>query len=200
MPDIRFTLSAFDVVLPAALVAAVIVVAASRRRRVGAATIAWRLAAVAYVAALVSVTLFPFQVLIGPYAPMGGDWWDSINPIPLIRLDPRNFLLNIAMTVPLGVLVPVLTRRRSLRAVLTVGLATSVGIEVTQFLCLRLLSGGRSSDIDDVIANVLGVGIGYALYRLVTTWRARTGRDTAQSVSAKRSSRKLQDDRDGRRG
>jgi hypothetical protein len=40
-------------------------------------------------------------------------------------------------------------------AVVMAGLVTSVGIEVTQYICLRLLSGGRSSDIDDVIANVL---------------------------------------------
>ncbi|WP_314650294.1 VanZ family protein [uncultured Microbacterium sp.] len=176
MPDIRFTLSALEVVVPAALVAAIIVIAVSRRHRADAATTAWRVAAVAYVAALVSATLFPFQVLIGPYAPVSGDWWDSINPIPLVGLDPRNFLLNIAMTVPLGILLPVLTRRRSLRAVLTAGLATSLGIEVTQYICLRLLSSGRSSDIDDVIANVIGVAIGYAVYRVVAAWRLNSQR------------------------
>lgn len=173
MPDIRFTVSAFAVVLPAALIAAVVVAAASRRRGADAATIAWRITAVAYVAALISATLFPFQVDIGPYAAVGGEWWESINAVPLVSLDPRNFLLNIAMTVPLGLLLPVLTRRRSLGAVLVAGLATSAGIEVAQYVCLRLLSGGRTSDIDDVIANVLGVAIGYGVYRMLAARRLR---------------------------
>ncbi|WP_374116077.1 VanZ family protein [Curtobacterium sp. GC_Cur_3] len=76
------------------------------------------------------------------------------------------FAENVLLTAPLGFLVPALTRRRTLCAVLLVGLVVSVSIEVLQYADVRLLSGGRLADVNNIIANVLGVAVGYAVYRV----------------------------------
>ncbi|HEY0738347.1 MAG TPA: VanZ family protein [Herpetosiphonaceae bacterium] len=68
-----------------------------------------------------------------------------------------NVLGNIVAFVPLGVLVPALSRRLSVpAAVLAAGAFVSVSIEVLQWLFAR-----RVADIDDVILNVVGALMGY---------------------------------------
>lgn len=70
--------------------------------------------------------------------------------------------LNIAMFVPLGLLLPLAGRRfRRFTATAAVVLATTVLIEVTQFFI------GRSADIDDVIMNFAGGVLGFALFMLL---------------------------------
>ena len=68
-------------------------------------------------------------------------------------------LLNIAMFVPYGLLLPMVFARlrRALPALLTV-LATTCTIEILQFFL------GRSADIDDVIMNFLGGALGFLLF------------------------------------
>jgi glycopeptide antibiotics resistance protein len=71
--------------------------------------------------------------------------------------------------VPLGVLLPILwPSRRSLIAVVSAGLAISLALEAVQ-VTLSLLIGApyRVADVDDVIINVLGVALGYGLYRAI---------------------------------
>lgn len=69
-------------------------------------------------------------------------------------------LLNILLTVPLGLLLPIVFPKRfdTFLPVFRLSLAVSVLTELTQLLT------GRSADIDDVIANTLGGLIGLALY------------------------------------
>ena len=73
-----------------------------------------------------------------------------------------NILGNIVMFVPLGVFLPVLWRKlqKAWKAI-PVGFLMIVGVEICQLLTLR----GRC-DIDDVLLNVLGIMIGYALWRV----------------------------------
>ena len=79
-----------------------------------------------------------------------------------VRQMIRQLLLNIAMFIPLGFLLPVAVKkaRRGWVTLLFVLLAT-VTIETLQYFM------GRSADIDDVIMNALGGGIGYGVFRLV---------------------------------
>lgn len=84
-----------------------------------------------------------------------------------------NFWGNIVAFVPIGVLGILAVRRDRRRAWLVAlvgGTALSAALEVSQY------GVGRSADVDDVILNAIGVGLGVALAcaaRRVST-RART--------------------------
>jgi glycopeptide antibiotics resistance protein len=71
-----------------------------------------------------------------------------------------NFWGNIVAFVPVGVLALLAVRRDRRRAWLVAlagGAALSAALEISQF------GVGRSADIDDVILNAVGVGLGVAL-------------------------------------
>ncbi len=81
----------------------------------------------------------------------------------------EQLVLNIGMFVPWGLLLPMtFPRLRALwKTALTV-LSTTLGIETLQYFL------GRSADIDDVIMNLAGGLIGYAIFALCN--RAFKGR------------------------
>lgn len=74
----------------------------------------------------------------------------------------EQLLLNIAMFVPYGILLPIVSDKME-KFLKTAGVvfATTLTIEVVQYFI------GRSADIDDVIMNFLGGVIGYLLYRVM---------------------------------
>jgi len=77
----------------------------------------------------------------------------------------RNTLGNVALFMPLGILLPFVdTRFRSLRRVLLLALCMSLVIETLQFV-LRFVGNPRAVDIDDVLLNTLGAVLGYLIYR-----------------------------------
>ena len=70
-----------------------------------------------------------------------------------------NPLLNIAMFIPLGVLLPLTGKAfRRWHWMLMAGVGVSLGIEVLQYLL-----GRGQADIDDLICNTLGAMLGYSL-------------------------------------
>lgn len=88
-------------------------------------------------------------------------------------------LLNVGMFVPYGLLLPLVFPglRRFPKAALAV-LATTVSIETFQFFI------GRSADIDDVIMNLAGGLLGYAIFALLNRrfakhprWRRMMGNE-----------------------
>ncbi len=91
----------------------------------------------------------------------------------------RDFILllgNIAMFVPVGILVPLLTGRRQLLPVFLVGLAFSGAIELTQLAISLLLGFGyRTANVDDVITNVAGAVLGYVAFVVYESWAHRSG-------------------------
>lgn len=113
------------------------------------------------------ITSIPF-VFNHPYVPM--------NMVPFIDIllgrgdFLRQVVLNIIMTVPFGFLFPLAQNRTAKfsRTVLFCFLM-SLGIELLQ----PLISGSRSSDITDLITNVIGGMLGYVFYvifRPITFW------------------------------
>lgn len=109
----------------------------------------------------------PF-ILNHPYTP--------INMVPFVDVLAgrgdfvRQVALNVIMTIPFGFLFP-LTRNRTAKFSRTVLFCflMSLGIELLQ----PLIDGFRSSDITDLITNVIGGILGYGLYvlfRPVTSW------------------------------
>lgn len=74
----------------------------------------------------------------------------------------RNIILNIFMFTPLGFLLPVgLKGMRKAWKVYLVGLALTIGIEVTQLVTKRGVF-----ESDDIFDNLLGTMIGYGLFAL----------------------------------
>ena len=138
------------------------------------------LVATAYAVGVVAVTFFPWQMPFGsadvlvagglPPIEAGGrdvSLRSLLNVVPLITLDPQTFLLNIVMTVPLGLLLPLVTRVRSVPAVALVGLLVSATIELGQGVGDVLLGMSRTVDVNDLIANVTGTVLGLLFFRVV---------------------------------
>jgi glycopeptide antibiotics resistance protein len=138
------------------------------------------LVATVYAAGVVAVTFFPWQVpfasadvlVPGGVPPLDGSGRDVslrslLNVVPLVTIDPQTFLLNIVMTLPLGALLPLLVRVRSIPAVALVGLLVSTGIEVGQGVGDVLLGMTRTVDVNDLIANVTGTVLGLLVFRTV---------------------------------
>ncbi|NLP50436.1 VanZ family protein [Bacillus sp. RO1] len=91
----------------------------------------------------------PFKT-ISLYLSGDADWFVSF----------YNLAANVGLFVPLGVLLAFWTRRFFIRGFLPVALISC--IEITQ-----LLTNRGSLDIDDLILNILGFYIGYALIPFV---------------------------------
>lgn len=100
----------------------------------------------------VSTNAIPFRTISGYLRVneyMGG--WDSIAI--------ANLLGNIFLFSPIGFFVPLLWRKLdSFKVILVIGFAVTCFIEGTQYFI------GRSTDIDDIILNTIGVVIGYGFF------------------------------------
>jgi glycopeptide antibiotics resistance protein len=152
------------------LVVILIVVGFTWLRRTGRLTPARGVtvaAAAVYLAGVLNVTTLPLHIALGVYANQI-PWYEKLNVIPILVVDPRTFVLNIVMTVPLGVLLPLLTRIRGVRSVALAGLAFSAAIEIFQLLTNTILSSGDLADVNDLLANTLGTVAGYLLLTRVT--------------------------------
>ena len=75
---------------------------------------------------------------------------------------------NLIWFVPLGLLLPVLTKAR--KSTLLWGLGLSLYIEVSQFIF-----GTGVSEVEDLILNTAGTGIGYLVYWGIRELRGRVG-------------------------
>lgn len=69
------------------------------------------------------------------------------------------------MTMPIGFLIPCLKDGLNTRKMVKVGLFIGIGIEMFQFI-IMLVQGFtfRDININDVIANVIGVSLGYKIF------------------------------------
>ena len=126
-----------------------------------------------YLSFVVFFTLMPIIVKLPfisnhPYTPM--------NMVPFVDVLSgrgdflRQIVLNIIMTVPFGFLYPLSQGQKSgfFKTIFCCFLL-SLGIELLQ----PLISGSRSSDITDLITNVIGGMIGYCFYIIfkpITNW------------------------------
>lgn len=103
--------------------------------------------------ALSQVNLIPFNTLLQYFyeVNVNVDDWNEVSIL--------NISANTLLFAPLGFLVPLIWRKMdTLKKVFLVGLIVTVCIEFVQYFI------GRSSDIDDVILNTLGVVIGYGFF------------------------------------
>ena len=99
---------------------------------------------------VVDDNLVPFHTLAIYWNNLGSEFW------------MRNLFGNLALLLPLGLLGPIaLPGLDRWWRIALVALAYSVAIEVIQ-----LAVPDRSADIDDVIVNVTGALLGYAVFRM----------------------------------
>jgi len=126
--------------------------------------------------AVLDYTLFQFQSLLllqhfDPNLILNGvPDNERLNLLPVVTLgsaDIRTSLLNVVMMVPFGLALPFLTHLRW-RSVVAAGALVSVAIELLQLVTGML--GGitfRVADVNDVIFNAAGAGLGYLLFVVV---------------------------------
>jgi glycopeptide antibiotics resistance protein len=158
------------------VVVGVLVLVDAVRQRPGARTIIVRLIAVAHVAIVIELALFPLPV-DGPLiaelrSRSAGGGLSSVNLVPwatigpslhrlfALRLDTpevRNLLGNLVMLMPLAWYGPILwPRLRSLLLFVVVAVAFSVSIELLQLAITVGLGYDHATDVDDVIVNTTG--------------------------------------------
>ena len=126
-------------------------------------------------AVILRFTFFPFAKVNGKVQPLLFDAssvfspWINLEPFVHLNdyVDDReavlNFVGNIAMFIPTGIILPVIYKRlNGFWKVIGTGFLISLCIEIIQ-----LPFYGRWSDIDDLILNTSGVVIGYMIYALL---------------------------------
>ncbi|KMT58615.1 vanZ protein [Paenilisteria newyorkensis] len=132
-----------------------------------------RLFLVLYLVILIVVTLFPINIIIGEYEQRYREIVVNLNPLQFFGLLDADFSIivrnlggNLVMMIPFAILLPVNFRwMRHFGRVIVIVLTTSIGIEILQYVWqLTMLNVWRATDINDVILNVCGGAIGYALY------------------------------------
>lgn len=98
-------------------------------------------------------------------------WWVVVELVPF-HVPPVSFVLNIAMFVPFGVLVPLLwARAGSVARIAGLALAASTVIELTQLAWWVTVGNHRTVDINDLMANTAGGVLGLIVLRVALAWR-----------------------------
>ncbi|TRZ38075.1 VanZ family protein [Niallia circulans] len=128
-----------------------------------------------YVACVISITIFPIPYDKTTINYEAQENYLHNNMIPFTFLS--NFSAyqsfgNLLLLLPLGLYVPLLSKRmKSIKRVFLVGILSSLGIELTQFV-ISMLAGYtyRQADIDDVILNTLGAVVGCVAFHFLVNW------------------------------
>lgn len=101
--------------------------------------------------------------------------------MPFIELNDFSFYLNILMTVPFGMFMITLFKKyTNFFSIVVISLGVGSFIESTQFLLDNLNLMIRFVDINDVIANAIGVLLGYFIV-LGGFWLLKKARALYQS-------------------
>jgi glycopeptide antibiotics resistance protein len=118
-----------------------------------------------YLLAVVHFTVFPIRILTGQWR-REAEFHETVNLIPLHNVDRGDFILNVIMTVPLGVMLPIVWRRaRTPLVMAAVALSVGSALETNQYIMRLAFANDRNVNMNDVISNGTGVVIGYALFR-----------------------------------
>lgn len=131
----------------------------SGRFSVPRATVA--LALCVYVAGIVANTVFPV-FLDKPVS--SAPWGSHLAVVPFVDYEVADAVMNVLVFVPVGVLVPLLAPRASWRRAVAAAAVLSLTIEVTQLVTAHLLGGGHIADVNDLIFNVTGGAVGFAVF------------------------------------
>lgn len=102
-----------------------------------------------------SINLIPFATIISYFA-LENDQVSNWNEVSRV-----NLLGNIVIFVPFGIFLPLLWKAfRKFSSLFWIAIGIPLLIEILQLFI------GRSTDIDDVILNALGIMFGFSLYKI----------------------------------
>lgn len=132
-----------------------------------------------YIAIVLLITLYPLPITREKVAgakgvnfiPVMNEWKEYLESFRRGKSFMRNHVMqnifgNILLFIPFGTLLPIVsTKFRSFGKIFLGALLFSLSIEILQWVS-RQYEVYRSVDIDDVILNVIGAVIGFALMRL----------------------------------
>lgn len=79
----------------------------------------------------------------------------------------KQIILNIIMTIPFGVLYPVLKKKDNIIKTVVATFLLSFTIELIQLIMTVFLLHYRSCDVTDLITNTVGGLLGYIIYKLI---------------------------------
>jgi hypothetical protein len=143
-----------------------------RRRRLTVPRAAVALALCVYVAGVVANTVFPIYL----DKPSGDAAWDAhLELVPIVGYELDDALMNVGVFVPLGILVALALARPSWPRVTAVVAGLSLTIEVVQLVTAHTLGGGHVADVNDLLFNVVGGVLGFALLRVLERVPRLTG-------------------------
>jgi glycopeptide antibiotics resistance protein len=131
------------------------------------ATTPWRiLAGVAvcgYGAGVIANTVLPiYTERVSDYRP---PWTVYLHLTPVAGYEVADFVQNVIVFLPLGVLLPIVFRTGSVLHVLVIGFLLSLTMELVQLANSVTGHGGHVCDINDLLSNTLGAPIGYGIFR-----------------------------------
>lgn len=118
-----------------------------------------------YAAGIFANTVFPIY-LFPP--PSGGPHPPYVALVPFYDYWVDDALMNIAVFLPLGILIPLVLRRSTWWKVVMTAAAVSAGIELAQLAASEFFNGGHIADINDFMWNVTGGFLGYVIFRLIS--------------------------------
>lgn len=124
-----------------------------------------------YAGGVIANTIFPVFLHVGSW-PDDGPRPLALALVPFSDYGLEDALVNVAVFVPLGALIPLLTTRPTWWRVLAIVAGASLVIESAQMATARIAFGGHIADINDWLTNILGGIVGYGLFVLMTRSRA----------------------------
>ncbi|WP_281266489.1 VanZ family protein [Curtobacterium sp. 9128] len=127
-----------------------------------------------YAGGVIANTVFPIFIHVGTW-PDRGPRPLSLWLVPFVDYGREDALINVAVFVPLGVLIPLLLARPSWWRVTAIVAGASLAIELTQMATAGLAFGGHIADINDWMTNIVGGVIGFGLFVLVTRSKTVAG-------------------------
>jgi uncharacterized protein (TIGR03382 family) len=158
-------ISPATVVAPlAALLLAVLVRRLHRRSALSALRVAVAVVVAVYLAGVVANTCFP--VYLGTHSSSGLPWWELPDVVPLAGTESADAVVNVALFLPFGALLPIVARTTSAARVVVSGCLFSLAMELVQWLNAVTVHGGHVPDVNDLLANTLGAALGLGVLRV----------------------------------
>nr|WP_237728198.1 VanZ family protein [Cellulomonas sp. APG4] len=131
-----------------------------RRGRLTVQRGAVALALCVYLAGIVANTVFPIFL----DKPVGDAPWSSqLVLVPFADYEVADAVMNVAVFVPLGVLLALILGWSPWWRPVAASAAVSLAIEVLQLLTNHFLGSGHVADVSDLLSNVAGGAVGVAL-------------------------------------
>ncbi|PZF67100.1 VanZ family protein [Curtobacterium sp. MCPF17_047] len=154
------------VVIPLSVALFVVLIAVLRaRRRLTLPRAAVAAALTVYAGGILANTVFPIY-LDSP--PSEGPWIPPVNFTPVVGYEWQDAVVNMLVFLPLGILVPLLTRRPTWWRVVAMVAGISLAIELAQFVTAGLAAGGHIADVNDWFCNTAGGTVGFGLLTVLT--------------------------------